>query len=136
MINKCLVFYEGGVLCIEMVVSSSCFVWFCFFSFCVLFFQIQFLRPTEVCFPQRSQKARNKESKYRKCQSRDKGGKPSTWPGRLNSSCLGLQALTAQTTHVYSGGTSRHSALIHRKIKRTYVLQMFWNGCVGAEVIN
>lgn len=108
----------------------------CFIFVFVLFCQIQFLHPTEVCFPKRGQKARNKESKYRKCQSRDKGDKPSTWSGRLNSSSQGLQAVTAQTTHVYSGGTSQHSALKHKKIKRMYVLKMFWNSCVVAEVIN
>lgn len=106
------------------------------YCFCVCFVcQIQFLHPTEVFLSSRSQKAWNKEIKYRKCQSRDKGDKPSTRSGRLSSASQGLQAVTAQTTCVYSGGTSRHSAYI-RKSRELYAQIMCWNGCVVAEVVN
>lgn len=107
------------------------------FIFCLCFVcQIQFQHPTEVFLPSRSQKVWNKENKYRTCQSRDKGDNPSTWSGRLSSSAQGLQAVTAQTASVYRGGTSRHSALIHKTIERTHVLIMCWNSCVAAQAVN
>lgn len=108
-----------------------------FLIFSVYFvWQIQNLHPAEVFFPSRSQEAWNKENKYRKCQSRDQGDKPSTRSGRPSSSSQGLQAITAQTTGVYRGGTSWHYALILQKIKKMCVLITCWNSCVVAEEVN
>lgn len=121
-----------GVLRIEVVINSFFFS----ASWLLCFCQIQFLHPTEVHLSSRSQKAGNKESKYRKCQSRDEGDKSSTWPGRPSPSSQGLQAVAAQTTRVYSGGTSRHAGLVQTNPNKMHVLKMFGNSCVVAEVIN